>query len=188
MDPAWGDRRNVLGPGCWLSPAEEREFLHKRLTVLLGREAVVVGSPWSMDCHLWERWASQTQRSSIECTFPGVLRSRCFWLVLSNPARLTWYCWQASYLICGENEPTLSILPFFFFFFQIKKFWLFAMFLGRDVCKISCLPAVHPALPNVPNWFTFFFPHFRVVFWLSLEHLSGFLFALNRESLLLFFV
>ena len=71
--------------------------------------------------------------------------------------------------------------------FSIKKFWLFATFWGRDSCKISCVPAVHPALPNVLNWFTFLFPHFRVVFWLSLEHLSGFLFALNRELLLFLF-
>ena len=91
---------------------KKENFLHKRLTVLLRREEVVVGSPWSMDCHLWARWASQTQWSSLEGTFPGVLRSRCFWLVLS--ARLTWYCWQASYLICGGTEPTQSILPCFF--------------------------------------------------------------------------
>ena len=36
-------------------------------------------------------------------------------------------------------------------FFSIKKFWLFATFLGRDVCKISCHPAVHPTPPTVPN-------------------------------------
>ena len=142
MDPASGDGRNVLWPGCWSSPAEEREFIAQETNSASREVGSCGGIPLVNGLSSLGEVGIPDPASSMEGTFSGVLRSRCFWLVLSNPARLTQWCWKASYLICGENEPTRSILPCFFpsrNSGSLPRFWV-EMFARYPVSLLSIQP------------------------------------------------
>ena len=148
MDPASGDGRNVLWPGCWSSPAEEREFIAQE-TNSASRE---VGS-----CGGIPLVNGLSSLGEVGIPDPVVQHGRhFFWspvvkvlLISSLQPSQAHLVVLASLILDLWGEWTCSI--HLALFFSIKKFWLFATFLGRDVCKISCLPAVHPTPPTVPN-------------------------------------
>ena len=178
--PCMRARRSLLRPGCCLSLAGERESLAQETNGTSQEGPACGGIPLA-------NGLSSLGEEGI--SGPVVHHGRCFprWspvvrvLVISSSCHYS----QAHLVLLATFTFDLqwewaNLVHLLLLVWGIGKFWALAAFLGwkclQDVLYPCCLSS-----PNISNQFTFLFPHFRVVSWLSLELLPGFLFALIRE-------
>lgn len=173
-------RMSLLWPACYLSPAGERESLAQGTNGASQEGPACGGIPLA-------NGLSSLGEEGI--SGPVVQHGRCFpcWSPVIRVFLISSCChYSRAHLVLlatftfDVRWERANLVHLLLLVWDIGKFWALAAFLGWK-CLQDVLYPCCPSSPNISNQFTFLFLRFRVVSWLSLELLSGFLFALSRE-------